>query len=43
MDLQGKLEDGFENFQSLDSFRKASPLHLGSDSELWEDKMWFSA
>ena len=34
--LQGKLgDDGFENFQSLDSFRKASFI-LGS--ELWEDR-----
>ena len=34
--LQGKLGgDGFEHFQSLDSFRKASSI-LGS--ELWEDK-----
>ena len=33
---QGKLgDDGFEHFQSLDSFRKASFI-LGS--ELWEDK-----
>ena len=33
--LQGKLgDDGFEHFQSLDSFRKASFI-LGS--ELWED------
>ena len=28
MDLQGKLEDGFEHFQSLDTFRKASPIIL---------------
>ena len=34
--LQEKLgDDGFEHFQSLDSFRKASFI-LGS--ELWEDK-----
>ena len=34
--LQGVLgDDGFEHFQSLDSFRKASFI-LGS--ELWEDK-----
>ena len=35
--LQGELGDnGFEHFQSLDSFRKASFI-LGS--ELWEDKV----
>ena len=35
--LQGKLgDDGFEHFQLLDSFRKASFI-LGS--ELWEDNL----
>ena len=34
--LQGKLgEDGFEHFQLLDSFRKAS---FTFGSELWEDE-----
>ena len=34
--LQGKLgDDGFEHFQSLGSFRKASFIF---GSELWEDK-----
>ena len=43
MDLQGKLEDGFEHLQSLIGFISNNPLHLGSGSELWEDKLWFSA